>query len=145
LAVYGASFVVALHPDLRLSWAASLAGHLDDGCGVRASRCRDGATHGVDPDTNRPPEGQVIGASSSSPIALPDGGVAYGAYTGYNGGRGHLMRFDRDGQFTGAFDFGWDITPAVYEHDGTYSIITKDNHYLEGDFRITQIDANLAI
>jgi hypothetical protein len=29
------------------------------------------------------------------------------------------------------FDFGWDSTPAVFSHDGTYSIVIKDNHYDE--------------
>jgi outer membrane protein assembly factor BamB len=143
-AVNGASFVVALRPNLTLAWAASLAGRLHDGCGVLATRCRAGATFGVDPQTNLPPEGQVSDASSGSPIALPDGGVAYGALTIYNGARGHLMKFDRHGQFTGAFDFGWDVTPAIYAHNGTYSIITKDNDYFNRDFRITQLDANLA-
>ena len=23
----------------------------------------------------------------------------------------------------------WDITPAMYQHDGTYSIVIKNNHY----------------
>jgi outer membrane protein assembly factor BamB len=55
------------------------------------------------------------------------------------------MKFDRNGDYAGAFDFGWDVTPAIYEHDATYSIVTKDNGYLLGDFRITQVDANLAI
>jgi hypothetical protein len=143
-ATTGGNFLVALRPSLTLAWAAPLAGLLNDGCG-QLGECRPGATPGVDPDTNLPPEAQVIDASSSSPIALPDGGVIYGAYTGYNGGRGHLMKFDRHGAFTGSFDFGWDITPAVYEHDSTYSIILKDNHYLEDEYYITQINADLYI
>lgn len=143
LAVNGASFVVALHPDLTLAWAASLAGRLNDGCGVLATSCRAGATPGVDPQTNLPPEGQVADDSSASPVALPDGGVVYGALTIYNGGRGHLMKFDRQGNYAGAFDFGWDTTPAIYAHDGTYSIVMKDNDYVHSDFRITQLAASL--
>jgi hypothetical protein len=33
-----------------------------------------------------------------------------------------------------AYDFGWDITPAVYEHDGTWSVIVKDNFYPVGSY-----------
>ena len=146
------AYMVALRPDLTLAWAASLRGRLQDGCGVLvpygsgASNCRGGATPGVDPNTNLPPAGNVTDASSSSPTALPDGGVLYGAYTGYNGARGHTMKFDASGQFAGAFDFGWDSTPAVHAHDGTYSIVLKDNHYATaGPFFITQLGAVLGV
>jgi len=50
----------------------------------------------------------------------------------YNSGRGHVMKFSDAGEFVGAYDFGWDSTPAVYPHDGTYSIVIKDNHYPGG-------------
>lgn len=143
LAFTGASFVIALRPDLTLAWAASLTGLLNDGCGVLARVCRAGATPGVDPDTNQPPAARVVDASSSTPVALPDGGVAYGAYTGYNGSRGHLMKFDRHGQFVGSFDFGWDSTPGLYEHDGTYSLITKNNYYFDDHYELTQVGADM--
>ena len=39
------------------------------------------------------------------------------------------MHFSANGDFLGAFGFGWDSTPAIFEHDGTYSVIIKDNHY----------------
>ncbi len=39
------------------------------------------------------------------------------------------MHFASDGTFLGAYRFGWDCTPGVYAHGGTYSIVTKDNHY----------------
>jgi hypothetical protein len=140
------SYLVALRPDLRLKWAASLRGRLDDGCGALAvPACRAGATPGVDPATNLPPAGIADDRSSASPVALPDGGVAYGALTIYNGLRGHLMKFDRDGEFAGSFDFGWDITPGVYRHHGTYSLVVKDNGYFDDVFYITQLDANLDV
>jgi outer membrane protein assembly factor BamB len=60
---------------------------------------------------------------------LPDGSVLYGAQTSYNARRGHLMRFDADGNYLDAYEFGWDITPAVWEHAGTWSVVLKDNHY----------------
>jgi hypothetical protein len=39
------------------------------------------------------------------------------------------MKFSSSGQFLTSYRFGWDDTPAVYAHDGTYSIYTKDNQY----------------
>ena len=44
---------------------------------------------------------------------------------------------------TATFDFGWDNTPGVYRHDGTYSLVVKDNYYVEGTFFVTQLDADL--
>src|SRR5262249_9153962 len=128
-------YIVALRPDLSLEWATSLRDDLDDGCGIQVPYgpgffdCRPGSTLGVHPTTNPPPAGQVSDIGSSSPTALPDGGVLYGAFTGYNGFRGHLMKLDSGGRFKGAFDFGWDVTPAIDEHDGTFSILLQDNHH----------------
>ena len=146
------AYVVALRPDLRLKWATSLRGRLSDGCGVSVpygtdpADCRPGSTPGVDPTTNLPPAGQASDASSASPVALPDGSVLYGTFSSYNGFRGHLMKFDGTGRFAASYDFGWDITPAVYPHDGTYSVILKDNHYAsDGPYRFTSLDAGLHV
>jgi hypothetical protein len=94
-----------------------------------AGGCRDGATVGVDPATNQPGDGRVPDSASSSPVAAPDGTILFGAYTRYNYAQGHLMHFDANGNYLGAFGFGWDTTPAIYSHDGTWSVVTKDNHY----------------
>jgi hypothetical protein len=118
-----------------------------DGCGVLVpiapsatpakGSCRFGAVvqgvnFGFDPPTNRPGDGAVLDQSSSSPTVLPDGNVLYGAYTRYNIARGHLIKFNGvTGAVMASFDFGWDSTPAVFSHDGTYSIVIKDNHYDE--------------
>jgi len=117
---------------------------LNDGCGVlvpiatnrsaQANTCRFGANFGVDPATNQKPAGRVFDQSSSSPVVTPDGGVIYGAFTLYGFDRGHMFRFDANGNFAGAFNFGWDSTPAIYPHNGTYSIIIKDNHYDAGNY-----------
>ena len=157
------SFVVALNPDLTTKWVASLRGVLSDACGVDVPSdgdtgdnqfdCTPGAPMGVDRNTGVLPAGRIIDQSSSSPVALPDGGVLYGAYTSYNGVRGHLMKFDAAGKPAGSYDFGWDYTPAVWQHDGTYSIVVKDNHYEFdfvnmvnlGPYYITQLDANLKV
>jgi hypothetical protein len=150
--------VVAVHSDLRPKWTASLRGILNDGCGVlvpsdatpdttdpfiRRFHCREGANVGVDPQTNLPPAGFANDQGSSSPVILPDGGVLYGAFTAYNQFRGHLFKFDRHGQPAGTYDFGWDVTPAVYRHDGTYSIVIKDNQYFDQLFFMTQLDSQL--
>lgn len=134
-------YLVAVNPDLSPKWAASLRDRLADGCGTPTlppngspGGCRVGARLGVDPANNQMPAGRVVDDSSSSPVVAPDGSILYGAYTRYNYARGHLFKFGSSGQFLGAYEFGWDITPSVYEHDGTYSIVTKDNHYDVGSY-----------
>ena len=87
--------------------------------------------------------------------------MIFGALTNYNAFREHLFKFDSSGNFLGAYDFGWDSTAAAYSHNGTYSIVIKDNHYNtglyctlnssvcktlpEGPYYITQLDSNLNI
>jgi outer membrane protein assembly factor BamB len=129
------SFLVAVNPDMTLQWTASLRDRLQDGCGVllpangTPGGCAVGTRRGVDPTTNLLPAGFVLDQSTSSPAVAPDGAILYGAFTGYNHRRGHMMKFSAGGEFLTAYDFGWDNTPAIYPHDGTYSVIFKDNHY----------------
>jgi outer membrane protein assembly factor BamB len=136
------SYLVALNPDLTLKWASSLRDRVNDGCGFlvqiatqaqpfQKSKCRWGATPGVDPQTNQKPAGRVLDDGTASPTVLPDGSVIFGAYSRFNIARGHLYKFSSTGAFQAAYDFGWDDTLGVYQHDGTYSIIGKDNHYDE--------------
>jgi outer membrane protein assembly factor BamB len=131
-------YVVAVNSDLTLKWASSLQDILSDGCGVLVpigptnnspNACRVGTTPGVDPTTNAKGSGLIEDQGSSSPTVLPDGSILFPALSSYNGSRGHLFKFDATGNFLGAFDFGWDSTPAVYAHNHTYSIVVKDNHY----------------
>jgi len=147
-------YLIALKPDLSLRWATSLRGLVHDGCGVHRPDSPEGdipcsttfSAVGVDPNTNLPPALQVLDESSSTPVALPDGGMLYGALDDYNFDRGHLVKLDRDGQLAGTYTFGWDSTPAIYQHDDTYSIVIKDNHYdTEGPFYLTQLSKDLQI
>ena len=134
------SYLIAVNPNLTPRWAASLRGILSDGCGVllppngAPGGCRTGSPLGVDPATNEAPAGQVIDQASSSPVVLPDGAVLFGAYTRYNYSRGHLLKFSAAGQVLATYDFGWDITPAVWPRGTTYSIVLKDNHYDTGSY-----------
>ena len=134
------AYLVAVHPDLTAAWAESLRGRLKDGCDVllpasgTPGGCRAGAAAGVDPATNGPPAGQVLDSSTASPVVLPDGTVLFGAYTRYNGARGHLFHFDAAGRFLGSYDFGWDVTPAVAQRGSSYSVLLKDNHYGVGSY-----------
>jgi len=91
--------------------------------------------------------GSVFDISSSTPSVAPDGSVLYGAANNSDGGRGYLMKFDTSGKYLTSYDFGWDETPAIYAHDGTYSVIIKDNYYGKngGPYYITQLNANLEI
>jgi hypothetical protein len=166
------TYLVAVSPDLTPKWAASMQNHLTDGCGVLlpiapqgvttlANSCRFGTTQGVDPTTNAPGSASVTDEASSSPTVLPDGSVVFGVTDNYNFGRGHLLHFDALGNYLNAFTFGWDSTPGVYAHGGTYSIVIKDNHYPvaaycgfqnpvctapgPGPYYISQVDANMNI
>jgi len=105
--------------------------------------CRQGAPSGVDPSTGLKPSVRVSDQGSSVPVALPDGAVLYGGFTSYNGSRGHLVKVSPDGQLMGTYDFGWDVTPAVWVRENTYSIITKDNHYSNGPYDMTQLSRDL--
>ena len=165
------SYLVAVNPDLTPKWQASLQRLLNDGCGVlipiatvpnQPNACPMGTTFGVDPRTNDLGSGQVHDEASSTPTVLPDGAVLVPALTFYPAERGHLLKFSATGTYLASYDFGWDTTPAVYPHDGTYSIVLKDNHYdaglycqdssnpicatlPPGPYYITSLDANLNI
>ena len=133
--------IAAVNPNLTSKWWTSLRDRLNDGCNNDQGTfpgallpandtpggCRLGSTPGVDPAQNTRPAGMVLDDSSSSVTVTPDGSLLYGAYTRYDYGRGHLMRFSAAGAFLGSYTYGSDITPAVYRHNGTYSIVIKDN------------------
>jgi outer membrane protein assembly factor BamB len=101
----------------------------------------------VDPSTNDLPAGNVSDQGTASPVVLPDGSVLIGTQSGYNYSRGHLFRFDSGGSLLASYDFGWDITPAVREHGGTWSVLIKDNHYNTNSgvpfYDVTSLDADL--
>jgi hypothetical protein len=136
------TYFIAVNPDLTLKWSRSMQHLLKDGCGVllpiaaqgvtnEPNSCRYGTAVGVDPSTNRYGSAYFTDQASSSPTILPDGSIVMGVIDDYNYSRGHLMHFGSDGRFLNAYTFGWDNTPAVYKHDGTYSLVVKDNHYPE--------------
>jgi hypothetical protein len=83
--------------------------------------------------------------SSSTPAVAPDGNIFYGALSVEGSyGDGDLLKLSPDGAYLGAFHFGWDITPAIYPHDGTYSLIIKNNYYRTlGPYFITQLNSAL--
>lgn len=81
--------------------------------------------------------------SSSTPSVAPDGSILFGVVES-NAGRGYMFKFSSAGKYETSFDFGWDSTPAIYAHDGTYSIVLKNNYYgNSGPYYITQLDANM--
>jgi len=161
-------YLVAANADLTPKWQASLQKRLPDGCGVLVpiakhprtpDACRKDANFGVDPNTNEPGSGFLWDFTSSTPVVLPDGSILVEVETDYNSQRGHMMKFGAGGKFLASYDFGYDETPAVYPHDGTYSIVIKDNHYPgplycfynkpacknlpAGEYDITQLNADL--
>jgi len=115
------AYLLAVNSDLTPQWQASLT--VDNGS----------------------IEGAIVDLSSATPVVLPDGSVLYGVLAP-GSDRGYMLKFSSSGQYLAEFDFGWDDTPAVYSHDGTYSVITKDNYYDSGGpYYITQLSADLAI
>lgn len=141
------NYLIAVNQNMTGKWAASFRGRLNDGCGVSEpignpggananGGCNTGATFGFDPSTNEPPPARVLDDSSSSPTIAPDGSILYGAYTLYNYAQGHLLHFSANGDFLNSFNFGWDSTPAIYPHGGTYSVVIKNNHYAGGTYCI---------
>jgi hypothetical protein len=134
-------YLVAVNSNLTQKWVSSLRDRFSDGCGVSVAMggslpangapggCRTGANLGVDPATNGPGGGRVLDDSSSTPVVAPDGSIFYGAYTRYNYAQGHLMHFASNGSYIGAYRFGWDESPGIYSHGGTYSVDIKDNQY----------------
>jgi len=167
------TYLIAVNSDLTLKWAASMQNRLTDGCGTLlpiagsgdttlGNSCRFGATQGVDPTTNALGSASISDQASSSPTVLPDGSVVFGISDNYNFSRGHLLHFDAQGNYLNAFTFGWDSTPGVYAHGGSYSIVIKDNHYPgaayctfknnpvcaklpAGPYYISQVDPNMNI
>jgi hypothetical protein len=133
-------YIVALNPNLTPKWTASTRNVLNDGCNITIPAngtpggCRVGTTTGVDPETNTRGSGRINDNSTSSPVIAPDGSVIYGSQTRYNYSQGHLLRYSSTGQFLASYPYGWDVTPAIYKHNGTYSIITKENRYNVGSY-----------
>jgi outer membrane protein assembly factor BamB len=153
------AWLVAVHADLTPKWSRSLRNLFHDGCNVllppngEPGGCRVGTTTGVDPADNQPGSGFVSDSSTSSPVVAPDGSVYYGTFTRYNFSQGHTVRFSAAGEFLASYQFGWDVTPAIWEHDGTFSVVTKENRYNAGirpagdreSYLITQLSPNLDV
>ena len=76
----------------------------------------------------------MLDNSSATPAIAPDGSIFIGTYTRYNFFQGHMLHFSSSGSFLNSFNFGWDTTPAIYPHGGTYSVIFKNNHYGGGSY-----------
>jgi hypothetical protein len=161
-----ASLLAINTADLSLQWSTSLQGLLADGCNVllppngQPGGCSANGATGIDPTQNTWGGGIVNDQASASPVVTPDGSILLGTNGAYNYGRGHLLKFSPQGLFQASYDFGWDSTPAIYPHDGTYSIVLKDNHYdlgsycsdltwcptaPRGPYYVTQLDSNLNV
>ena len=68
--------------------------------------------------------------ASSTPTVLPDGSVLFGCGSIITTtAAGIFFTSMPQGNYLNAYTFGWDSTAGVYQHDGTYSVVIKDNHY----------------
>lgn len=162
-----AAYVVAVNAaDLSLQWATSMSGIFNDGCNVilppdgQPDGCSVFGATGFDPSQNIDGAGIISDEASASPMVAPDNSIFLGVNDAYNYGRGHLLKFNSQGQYQTNYNFGWDTTPAIYPNNGTYSVILKDNHYDSGSYcnnktwcppappgpyYVTQLDSNLNI
>ncbi|HEY3053136.1 MAG TPA: hypothetical protein VGK04_07080, partial [Thermoanaerobaculia bacterium] len=140
-------YVIAINKDLTPRWASSMRNRFHDGCGTpflppngAPGGCRAGSPYGVSPPDGMSGSGRVLDDSTSAPVVAPDGSVYYGSYTRYNYAQGHMMRWSSTGQYLdtaapwGGFEFGWDVTPAIFQYTAangtsTFAVITKENHY----------------
>jgi outer membrane protein assembly factor BamB len=153
-------WMVAVNPDLTPKWSTSMRNRFNDGCNVllppngTPGGCRAGTTTGVDPSDNQPGSGAVNDNATSSPVVAPDGTIYYGSFTRYNHSQGHMTRFSATGQFLSSYKFGWDVTPAIWKHGNTFSIVTKENRYVglgprvpgdEEGYFITQLSPDLNV
>jgi hypothetical protein len=87
--------------------------------------------------------GNVSDLSSSTPAVATDGSILYGSLSD-SSDRGNMLKFSSKGKFLTSYPFGWDETPAIYKHDGTYSVILKNNYYdTGGPYYITQLSSDL--
>jgi outer membrane protein assembly factor BamB len=129
------AWLIVVNPDLTTKWTASLRNRFNDGCNVllpqngQPGGCRIGATTGVDPSDNQLGSGAINDNSTASPIIAPNGSIYMGTYSRYNHSQGHTVHFSTSGEFLASYPFGWDVTPALWEHDGTFSLVTKENRY----------------
>jgi outer membrane protein assembly factor BamB len=128
-------------------WSVSLRDKLLDDCGVLTAAtalpgettsrlCRVGSDLGVDRETGLAPAGKSLDLSTSTPVELPDGGIAIGTYTRYDNEKGHLYVLNADGSFRWAFNFGWVQTPGIIKRPGSpkYDLVQASSHYNTGPF-----------
>jgi hypothetical protein len=141
--------------DLRTLQDVSLRDLLNDDCGIAtpstaldgqqtATACRVGTATGVDRTTGLRPGARVVDTSTSSPVALPDGGVALGTYSPYRNEQGHLVVINADGSFRWAISFGWLVNATVRTRPGTglpsYDLVASYSAYDDGPFWVQLLD-----
>jgi hypothetical protein len=125
------AYVIAVNSNLTPQWASSL---------------RSFPVCGAAPCINPSATLYIADQASASPTVLPDGSVLFGVLSNDGTYRGDLLKLNSLGNLAATYSFGWDVTPAVYPNNETYSVIIKDNNYItKGPYYITQLDPNLQI
>lgn len=142
----GAAMLIELDASLHPVLGVDTRGHLLNGCGVLAfdgddsfcSIITDGFTKhvGFDPEYNRPVMLQGDEIMDNAPWIAPNGDVGVGGYNGgfsFGGGfdsRGSSLVFSSTGSIKAInMEFGWEVTPTVWPHDGTFSYVQDRNLY----------------
>src|SRR5262249_30641470 len=139
-------YLIAIDKDLKPKWISSMRNRFHDGCGTpflpstgTPGGCRAGALVGVSPSDGMPGSGRILDDSTSAPVVAPDGSIYFGAYTRYNYGQGHLMRWSSGGQYldagaAGGVEVRWGTTPAGYPYTapkgaGPLSGVNNGHHH----------------
>ena len=130
-------WLVAVNPDLTPKWASSLRNRFNDGCNVllppngTPGGCRAGRDRRA---SIRPTTSPAPAWSTTTPPSRRRRARRHDLSTArtrrYNHSQGHMCASPPTGEFLSAYPFGWDVTPALWEHDGTFSLITKENRYV---------------
>ena len=148
------NYLVAVNSNMTGKWAASFRNRLNDGCGVSFPIGNPGGAGANGGCSSRSAPSALIRQPTNRlrracwmirhprRRSLPMAAFSMALTPPYNWAQGHMLHFSANGDFLNSFDFGWDNTPAIYPHGGTYSVVFKNNHYGGAGFGDYCVDPN---
>jgi hypothetical protein len=146
--------------------ATALREHFHDACGVRipltgsgdfGDACdvitAGGTTHlGFDPEFNRPGSLRAGDLDSNNAFCLPDGSCGVGGYDGgfaFGGdydARGAIDKIGFDGTLAATNEeFGWDVTPTVWAHDGIVTLVQDRDLFSDLDMQVARYSSTFEL
>lgn len=145
--------------------AIPLRERMHQGCGVRIPLVSDefgdecdvitahGTTHlGFDPEFNLPVSLRAGDIDSNQPFCLSNGDCGTGGYDGgfaFGGNydaRGALLLFDPAGNLAATNEeFGWDVTPSAWVHDGVTTLVQDRDLFSDLDLQVGRYSATFEL